>query len=89
MLQGGLLHEDEAKMLAHRIIRQLSLPYDIDGSVINVSVSVGIATAPRQGVELERLLASADSALYRAKAGGKARAIFCDEEDVANLNLAA
>lgn len=89
MLQGGLLHEDEAKMLALRIIRQLSLPYDLDGSVVNISVSVGIATAPQQGVELERLLACADSALYRAKAGGKARAIFCDEGDVAGVSLAA
>lgn len=89
MLQGGLLHEDEAKMLAHRIIRQLSLPYNINGSVMSVSVSVGIATAPQQGVELERLLACADAALYRAKAGGKARAVFCDHDDVASINLAA
>lgn len=89
MLQRGLLHEDEAKMLALRIIRQLSLPYDLDDSVINISVSVGIATAPQQGVELERLLACADSALYRAKAGGKARAIFCNHDDVAAINLAA
>jgi diguanylate cyclase len=89
MLQRGLLHEDEAKMLALRIIRQLSLPYDLHDSVIKISVSVGIATAPQQGVELERLLACADSALYRAKADGKARAIFCSPDDVAAINLAA
>ena len=40
---------------------------------MSVSVSVGIATAPKLGVELERLLSCADAALYRAKAGGKAR----------------
>jgi diguanylate cyclase (GGDEF)-like protein len=89
VLQGGLLHEDEAKMLARRIVRQLSRPYDIDDSVAGVSVSVGVATAPQQGVELERLLACADAALYRAKASGKSRVIFCTHDDVANVNLAA
>ena len=89
ILQTGLLHEDEAKMLALRIIRNLSLAYDIAGSDVYVSVSVGIAIAPGQGVELERLLACADAALYRAKAGGKARAVFCTDDDAANVNLAA
>jgi diguanylate cyclase len=89
MLQGGLTHEGEAKLLAQRIIRQLSQPYPIDDEVMAISASVGIATAPQQGVELERLLASADAALYRAKAAGKARAMFCTEGDVARLTLAA
>jgi diguanylate cyclase (GGDEF)-like protein len=89
VLQGGLLHEDEAKMLARRIIRQLSLPYEVNDSVMSVSVSVGIATAPQQGIELERLLACADAALYRAKADGKARAIFCTFDDAASVYLAA
>ncbi len=89
MLQSGIVHEDEARMLAHRIIRKLSHPYDIEGTAMRVSASVGIATAPEQGTELERLLACADSALYRAKAGGKARAMFCSEEDAATVHLAA
>lgn len=89
MLQAGLYHEDEAKMLARRIIRQLSMPYDIGGNIMTISASVGIATAPGQGVELERLLACADAALYRAKAGGKARAVFSDEGDAAGVSLAA
>lgn len=89
MLQGGILHDDEAKMLAHRIIRKLSVPYAIDGNTMRVSVSVGIATAPQQGIELERLLACADSALYRAKAGGKARAMFCTHDEATTMYLAA
>ena len=89
VLQGDISHEDEAKMLARRVIRQLSIPYDFKGHVMSVSASVGIATAPQQGVELERLLACADAALYRAKAGGKSRALFCTYDDVASVNLAA
>lgn len=89
ILQTGLLHEDEAKMLALRIIRKLSLAYEIADSAATVSVSVGIAIALGQGVELERLLACADSALYRAKAAGKARAVLCTDDDAARAILAA
>ena len=89
LLQSGILHEDEAQMLALRIVRELSRPYEIEDSISGVSVSVGIATAPMQGVELERLLAAADAALYRAKKSGKARVIFCTGDDIATVNLAA
>ncbi|MBW8297320.1 MAG: diguanylate cyclase [Sphingopyxis sp.] len=75
--------------LALRIIRQLSLAYEIGDSDVHVSVSVGIAIAPEQGVELECLLACADAALYRAKASGKARAIFCTPDEAALVNIAA
>ncbi len=89
ILQGGLVHDDEAEMLARRIIRQLSAPYTIDDQPMSISVSVGIVTAPVQGIELEHLLACADTALYRAKAGGKARALFFTEDDAAKIHLAA
>lgn len=89
ILQVGLRDDSEAELLARRIIREISKPYLVDATEMSISVSVGIATAPRLGVELERLLACADAALYRAKAAGKARALFCIEEDAAMANLAA
>lgn len=89
VLQSDLQHKDEAKILARRIIRQLSVPYTINGTVIRVSVSVGIAIVPEQGTELERLLSCADTALYRAKAGGKARAVLCHESNGATRPGAA
>ncbi len=89
VLQAGIGEESEAEMLARRIIRELSKPYVVDNVAMSVSVSVGIATAPKLGLELERLLACADAALYRAKAGGKARALFCLEADAADANMAA
>lgn len=89
VLQVDLHDESEAELLAHRIIREIGKPYVIDDISMSVSVSVGIATAPKLGIELERLLSCADAALYRAKAGGKARALFCIEEDAAMANMAA
>ena len=89
VLQVGLSDDTEAELLARRIIREISKPYLVDDISMSVSVSVGIATAPKLGVELERLLACADAALYRAKAGGKARALFCVEADAAMADMAA
>jgi diguanylate cyclase len=86
VLQTDLQHKDEAKILARRIIKQLSAPYTIDGATLYVSASVGIATAREQGTQLERLLSCADTALYQAKAGGKARAILCNESNRADLS---
>ena len=89
VLQVGLHHEDEAKLLARRIILRLSEPYYIDGVVMHVSVSIGIAIAPKQGVALEELLSGADAALYRAKLKGKSQAMFWMPDAGTNLLVAA
>lgn len=89
IVQAGLQDESEAELLARRVIREISKPYLVEDISMSISVSVGIATAPKLGIELERLLACADAALYRAKAGGKARALFCIEADAVLADMAA
>lgn len=89
MLQAGIAEESQAELLARRIIRDISKPYVVDGISMSISVSVGIASAPKLGLELERLLACADAALYRAKSGGKARALFCLDADVVAADMVA
>jgi diguanylate cyclase (GGDEF)-like protein len=81
VVQTALGQKSEAEMLARRIIKQLSLPYQIDGLEIRISVSVGIALAPKHGWDLEHLIRCADTALYRAKGAGKAQLHFCGSED--------
>lgn len=89
ILQTDITHEGEAEMLARRILRRLGARYEIDGAIVHLSASLGIAMAPDLGLDLERLLACADAALYRSKLGGKARLSFCTREDAANAELAA
>ena len=48
-------------------------PFDLDGTPVGVSVSVGVAAYPEHGSSGKELLAAADGALYRAKAGGRNR----------------
>ncbi len=67
---------DGARHVAERVHRNLrSDPPVIRGRVLRVSASIGV-TAWRRGWNAERLLASADQAMYLAKRGGGSR-IHC------------
>ncbi|KMO36005.1 hypothetical protein VQ02_16240 [Methylobacterium variabile] len=57
--------------LAGRLIEEVGRDYAIDGKRITVGLSIGIALAPADGQDPERLLRAADMALYRAKAEGR------------------
>ena len=71
VLQIGLAGPHEAGTLAERIMTLLSEPYDIDGQLVEIGASVGIALAPIDGETAEQLLGNADLALYRAKEEGR------------------
>jgi predicted signal transduction protein with EAL and GGDEF domain len=47
-------------------------PYDVEGHMVSTGASIGIALAPNDGADPDRLLKNADMALYRAKSDGKA-----------------
>jgi diguanylate cyclase (GGDEF)-like protein len=59
-----------ASALAARIIDLIERIYLIDGQIMNVGASVGIAVAPCDGVTRDDLLKNADLALYYSKAAG-------------------
>jgi diguanylate cyclase (GGDEF)-like protein/PAS domain S-box-containing protein len=52
------------------ILHALEVRFEIDGHRIMIGASAGIAMAPADGATPEDLIASADLALYDAKAGG-------------------
>ena len=89
LLQVGVEHPSEAEMLARRVIRTISAPYLVDGRELRISVSIGIAMSPQYGTELEDLVACADAALYRSKAGGKAQLHFYSADVMAEAAPAA
>ncbi|MBR0952067.1 GGDEF domain-containing protein [Bradyrhizobium canariense] len=57
----------DAEAMAQRIVQSISAPYEVDGQVIELGVSVGVAVAPDDGRTAEALLSRSDKALYRAK----------------------
>lgn len=80
VLQTGLRHMDEARLLGHRIARAIGAPYRIGGQDVRIGVSVGIALSPRDGKEATLLLACADQALYAAKREGRGRVVMTGED---------
>jgi diguanylate cyclase (GGDEF)-like protein/PAS domain S-box-containing protein len=70
----------EAAALAEKIVRAISDPFDIEASRIVVGTSIGIALAPRDGVESHELMKHADLALYRQKSAGRDGYCFFDAQ---------
>src|SRR3984885_10052809 len=67
IVQSGLTRPEEAVMLARRLLEAIGDPFVLDGQSIVIGASIGIAMAPGDGDESEKLLKNADMALSRAK----------------------
>ncbi|HLH96306.1 MAG TPA: EAL domain-containing protein [Xanthobacteraceae bacterium] len=52
------------------ILRRLKDPFDVNGNILHLGSSAGIAIAPSDGVQGDELIANADLALYQAKSEG-------------------
>ncbi len=70
-LQTAIKSKDEADEFAHRLTSALTMPMQFNGQAIVPTMSVGVALAPADGDTSERLLKSADLALYRCKTDGR------------------
>ena len=71
IMLSGNCHGEEVAALARRLVETVGLPYEFDSELVSIGVSIGIATAPRDGTRPDQLLRNADLALYRAKAEGR------------------
>lgn len=66
--------------LALRLIEEVSKPILIDGNLIIVATSLGIALCPEDGNDFDQLLKMADVALYKAKTNGRGTFFFYTNE---------
>src|SRR6516165_4442245 len=78
VFQQNIRSDEDAAILARRIVDHLSERYKIDNHLVEIGASVGIAMA--SGVSADTLLKNADMALYRAKADGRGTFCFFREE---------
>jgi diguanylate cyclase (GGDEF)-like protein/PAS domain S-box-containing protein len=67
IVHQGITRPEDAGQLAKRLIEAVSEPYLIDGHTVVITASAGIALAPGDGDEADKLLKSADLALSRPK----------------------
>ncbi len=61
----------DARAIADKFQEALQAPFDLDGHVVHISASIGIAVYPSDGDSIEELLRHADIAMYQVKAQGK------------------
>ena len=62
---------DDIRELARRVLALVGLPFEIEGEVVTLGASMGIAVAPRDGAGSAELFKKADIALHAAKADGR------------------
>lgn len=65
---------------ASRINACLSQGFRVAGRDLTISASLGIATYPRDGADVDTLIKNADTALFRAKEGGRGQFRFFSRE---------
>lgn len=74
--------DDEAAAVARRIIAGVAEPFEF-APAARVGASIGLASAPRDGITADELLSAADRAMYEAKRRGKGA--FVVHSDAAGL----
>ncbi len=80
LLLENLASRDEVETAIARYRKVLALPVLVDGRQFEVKVSFGVACFPNDGTAPDDLLRRADTAMYRAKAGGRDQVVFYDAD---------
>ena len=86
VLQDNIRRPQDAEVLAQRIIDILSSPFEIEGVLVSIGASIGIACAPKNGSDSYNLMRASDFALYRAKSDGRGTYRFFEPEMDAIIN---
>ena len=67
VLLAGIRSEKDVRPVMDRLLSAAAQPIDVDGLMLTVSATIGLALADDVTVSLEELLSSADHAMYAAK----------------------
>lgn len=80
ILVEGVYDVDEVTGIAERIQAKFGIPFDLNGSEVYSSASIGILHASFNHRTSEDMMRDADTAMYQAKRAGKARHEVFDEK---------
>jgi diguanylate cyclase (GGDEF)-like protein len=70
---AGVREPANAYAVARKIIAVAKLPFEIEGLILSVGASAGVAVGADAGGGFANLMARADASLYRAKRAGRGR----------------
>lgn len=80
ILLSGFSDASVSGKVAQHILTAMEKPFSISGTENFVSASIGIAIYPHDGADPNQLLRHADTAMYRAKARGRAMHVFFEDD---------
>ncbi|MBI3900299.1 MAG: EAL domain-containing protein [Gammaproteobacteria bacterium] len=67
----ALTDNDDAMVIADKVLQALREPFRIDGQELHVTGSIGISLYPGDALDTEGLMRAADTAMYHAKDRGR------------------
>jgi diguanylate cyclase (GGDEF)-like protein/PAS domain S-box-containing protein len=80
IVQTGMTRPEDAALLSRRLLDAICDPYLLDGHSVVIGATVGIAMAPGDGEDSEKLLKNADMALSRAKTESRGTFAFFEAD---------
>ena len=75
LLLEDLASADGAMIVADRAVSILAKPFDLGGTPVNMSASIGVALRADAESSVAALVQDADAAMYEAKRAGKGRVV--------------
>lgn len=76
----NIKHESDAVNIANKMVEQISQECNLDGTMVSISATIGIALCPRDGETAEVLFKQVDRAMYRSK--GTQQRVMLFSEDI-------
>ena len=64
-------HPQDAALIAQKLLDAFALPHLVGGQELHTTLSIGISVYPDDGLELDSVMQSADTAMYHAKESGR------------------
>jgi diguanylate cyclase (GGDEF)-like protein/PAS domain S-box-containing protein len=80
VLAHDLREAQDAAMVARRLLREISIPYDLNGHDVFMTASIGIALYPNDGTDVDNLLENAEKAMRHSKKEGQNNYQFYSEQ---------
>lgn len=89
VLRNQVSSQDELDQFASQLIAIAQHPFQLDDEVVHVSMSIGVAIFPQNGLTINELIKNADIAMYSAKQAGRSGYCFFNssmEDEVNHKN---
>lgn len=70
MILSGISYKQDVEQIAGTLLESMSAPFNIEGTDIFTTASIGITFYPTDGSEIDNLIKNAEAAMHHAKAQG-------------------